>query len=191
MRRRMRRLTVLIGILLLVPLSTFSEIEKVGQPCEKGVCLAWWPKLEPAKGWHHERGPSFDNGANMQVPDGFTFSNAETVIYAKALYKPRIPETTSLEILIKNDMNEFLTEDSSIAIVEVQPLKTKDGKALRSYTFFPKDKGNWEQVSYGEEGDYYLIFTISSRSHAGFLGSSKAYEQYISQYKEAPSQGVE
>lgn len=187
----MRRLTAVIGILLLAPLSTFSEIEKVGRPCETGICLAWWPRLEPAKGWHHERGPSFDIGANVQVPDGFTFSNAVTVIYAKALYKPRVPETTSLEMLIKNDMDEFLTKNSGIAVVEVQPLKTKDGKTLKSLTFFPKGKGNWEQASYGEEGDFYLIFTISSRSHAGYLDSLKVYEQYINQYKEAPSQGVE
>lgn len=178
------RRSVLAGILLLVPLIAMPEIEKVGQVCEKGICLAWWPKLEPAKGWHHERGPSFANGVNVQVPDGFTFSSAETVIYAKALYKPRVPETTSLEILIKDDKDEFLKHDSSIAITKVPPLKTKDGKALESYTFFPKAKGNWEQVSYGEEGDFYLVFTISSRTRAGFLASLPVYEQYIAQYKE-------
>jgi hypothetical protein len=122
----------------------------------------------------------------MQVPDGFTFSNAETVIYARAIYKPRSPETTSLEVLIKDDKDEFLKADPGIAIVETSPLKTADGKTLRSFTFFPKDKGNWEQVSYGEEGDFYLIFTISSRSHAGFLKSSITYAQYIAQYKEGP-----
>jgi hypothetical protein len=179
----MKRLFVISGILLLVPLIAIAEIEKVGQVCEKGICLAWWPKLMPAKGWHQESDSSFANGVNIQVPDGFTFSNAETVIYAKASYKPRIPETTSLEMLIKDDKSEFLADDPSVSIVEVQPLKTAEGKILKSYTFFPKDKGNWEQVSYGEEGDFYLTFTISSRSHSGFLKSVTVYEQYISQYK--------
>jgi hypothetical protein len=160
------------------------EIEKVGQTCEKGICLAWWPKLEAPKGWHQERGPSLENGVNVQVPDGFTFSNAETVIYAKAEYKPRIPKTTSLDAFIKDDKDDFLKNDPSTAITKVSPLKTKDGKALESYTFFPKDKGNWEQVSYGEEGDFYLIFTISSRSRTGFTDSLPVYEQYIAQYKE-------
>jgi hypothetical protein len=180
----MKRRTMLAGILLLVPLVATPEIEKVGQPCEKGICLAWWPKLEPANGWHHERGPSFANGVNVQVPDGFTFSNAETVIYAKAEYKPRIPKTTSLEALIKDDKDDFLKHDPSIAITKVPSLKTKDGKALESYTFFPEVKGNWEEVSYGEEGDFYLIFTISSRSRAGFADSLTTYEQYIARYKE-------
>jgi hypothetical protein len=182
----MMRLAVVLGTLLLVPLIAVAEIEKVARPCEKGICLAWWPKMVPAKGWHQESDSSFANGVNIQVPDGFTFSNAETVIYAKASYKPRIPKTTSLEMLIKDDKDEFLTRDPSISIVEVQPLKTADGKILKSYTFFPKGKGNWEQASYGEEGDFYLIFTISSRSRSGFLGSFTVYEQYIGQYKEGP-----
>ena len=178
------RLGLLAGVLLLVSSTALPEIEKVAQQCGNGVCYAWWPKLAPAKGWHHEDGSSFANGTNVQVPDGFTFSNAETVIYAKALYKPRSPEATSLEVVIKDDRDEFLKEDSSIEIAKVPPLKTKDGKALETYTFFPKAKGNWEEVSYGEEGRFYLVFTISSRSHAEFLASLPVYEQYIAQYKE-------
>jgi hypothetical protein len=183
-RESMKRSTILFGIIFLAPLISLAEIEKVGQPCETGICLAWWPKLAPAKGWHHEREPSLANGANIQVPDGFTFSNAETVIYAKALYKPRTPETTSLEMLIRNDKERLLSSDPGIAIAEAPPLKTKDGKALKSFTFFPNGEGNWEQVTYGEDGDFYLLFTISSRSHAGFLASLKMYEEYIGRYKD-------
>lgn len=182
----MIRLAIVLLSLLLLPLPAFSEIEKVGQPCEKGICVAWWPKLTPAKGWHHERGPSFANGVNIQVPDGFTFSNAETVIYAKALYKLRTPEINSLNMLIKSDREEFVSRDPGIVITEAKATKTGDGRTLRSFTFFPKNEGNWEQVSYGEEADYYLIFTISSRSRAGFAEMFNVYEQYIGHYKEGP-----
>ncbi len=180
----MFRRCVLLAVLLLVPVTSLPEIEKVGWTCEKGICLAWWPKLEPAKGWHHERGASIANGVNVQVPDGFTFSNAETVIYAKASYKPRIPKITSLDMFIKDDQDEFNKNDLGIAITKVPSMKTNDGKSMMTYTFFPKNKGNWEQVSYGEEGDFYLIFTISSRSHEGFINSLPIYEQYITRYKE-------
>ena len=182
----MMRSAIVLLVLLLLPLSVFAEIEKVGEPCEKGICVAWWPKLIPAKGWHHERGPSFANGINIQVPDGFTFSNAETVIYAKALYKPRSPEIKSLGTLIDNDREEFVSRDPSIVISEAKAPRTGDGKPLKSFTFFPKKKGNWEQVSYGEEADYYLLFTISSRSRSGFTEMFSVYEQYIGQYKEGP-----
>lgn len=180
----MLRRGVLVGVLLLLPLIASPEIEKVGQVCDKGICLAWWPKLDPAKAWHHDDGASWAVGANVQVPDGFTFSNAETIIYAKASYKPRIPDTTSLDILIKDDKADFLKHDPSVAITKVPSLKTKDGKALETYTFFSINMGNWEEVSYGEEGDYYLIFTISSKSRAGFLTTLPVFEQYIAHYKE-------
>jgi hypothetical protein len=185
-RINMTRFVLVLLVLLLIPLPVFSEIEKVGQPCEKGICVAWWPKLTSAKGWHHEREASFANGMNIQVPDGFTFSNSETVIYAKALYKPRTPEIKSLDMLIKSDREEFVTQEPSIVVSEAKAPKTANGKSLTSFTFFPKDKGNWEQVSYGEEGDFYLIFTISSRSRKGFSRSLSIYEQYIGQYKEKP-----
>jgi hypothetical protein len=176
--------SIILGVLLLSPIIASPEIEKVGQVCDKGICFVWWPKLDPAKGWHHDDGASWAVGANVQVPDGFAFPNAETVIYAKASYKPRIPETTSLEILIRNDRDDFLKHDPGVTITKVPSLKTKDGKALETYTFFPTTKGNWEEVSYGEEGDFYLIFTISSRSRAGYLSTLPVFEQYIDEYKE-------
>jgi hypothetical protein len=180
----MLRRSVLMGVLLLLPLVASPEIEKVGQVCDKGICLAWWPKLDPARGWHHDDGASWAIGANVQIPDGFTFSNAEAVIYAKASYKPRIPKTTSLDILIQNDKDDFLKHDPSMTITKVPSLKTKDGNALETYTFFSTNMGDWEEVSYGEEGDFYLIFTISSKSHAGFLSVLPVFERYVAQYKQ-------
>jgi len=44
----------------------------------------------------------------------------------------------------------------------------------------------WEKVSYGEEGEFYLIFTLSSRSEQGFKAALKDYELFISRYKETP-----
>jgi hypothetical protein len=184
--KTMTRSVLVPLVLLLVPLSAFSEIEKVGQLCEKGICVAWWPKLTSVKEWHHEREPSFANSVNIQVPNGFTFSNADTVIYAKAIYKPRAPEIKSLDMLIKRDREKFISRDPDIVVTETKNLKTGDGRFLNSFTFFPKSEGNWEQVSYGEEGDFYLIFTISSRSRAGFDETFHVYEQYVGQYKEGP-----
>lgn len=130
------RLSLLAVLLLSICGTALPEIEKVGRVCADGVCPAWWPKLDPVKGWHHDDGASLAHGVNMQVPDGSKFSDAETVIYAKALYKPRNPEANLLEVLIKNDREEFLKEDSSIEIANVAPLKTKNGKTLEARRFF-------------------------------------------------------
>ncbi len=95
-------------------------------------------------------------------------------------------ETKSLEMLINTDKQQFLSRDPNTLVSEVEPIKTGDGKILKSFTFFPKDKGNWEQVSYGEEGDFYLIFTVSSRTKEGFTKVSGDYRKFINQYKEKP-----
>ena len=134
-------------------------------------------------GWHQDREHSFFYSANALAPDGFTFKNAESVIYARALFKPRTPEIKSLETLIENDREDFEANVPGVSIQEVAPLSTADGQKLRSFTFFPTKDGNWERVSYGEEGEFYLVFTVSSRSQSGFNSAVVAYEKLIAGYK--------
>jgi hypothetical protein len=174
---------VLIGMILIVAPPANARIEKTAIPCKTGLCLYWWPSLGTVKGWHHDQETSIKNAINAEVPDGFTFSNAESVIYAKAIYKPRQPETKSLEMLIKDDKATFLAEDSTIEISKVEPLRTADGRTLESYTYFPREKGNWEEVSYGEEGDFYLVFAVSSQTKAGFEKALETYKEFIGEYK--------
>lgn len=182
----MKATVTALCLLFLLAASAGAEIEKNALVCETGVCLYWWPKLPELKGWHQDKDQSFNYGVNALAPDGASFANAEAVMYAVANYKPRMPEVKSIEILIANDKKEFLDSDSSLTISECKGLTTGDGQRLRSFTFFPKSKGNWEQVSYGEEGDFFLIFTLSARSKEGFDKSQDAYRELIARYKEKP-----
>ena len=165
-----------------------AEIEKIAVTnsprCAEGIHFLWWPKLTEIKGWHHDRNASDVDAVNALAPDGFTFKNAESVIYAKASYKPRMPETKSLEQFISDDHEEFLNNYKNLKIVRMASLTTADGQVLPSYKFIPMSEGNWEQVAYGEEGEFYLIFTLSSRSQKGFDNALSAYEQLVSKYKE-------
>ena len=174
----------IFAMLVLFSVSASAEIEKFAQMCEQQICFYWWPKLPEVKGWHHEREHSYLYSANAQAPDGYTFANAEYVVYAKAIYKPRDPETKSLKMLIENGKNDFVSKDPSILITEAEPLVTGDGQIMKSYTFFSKGKGNWERVSYGEKGDFYLIFTVSSRTEQGYKVALSAYKQFVNRYKE-------
>ncbi len=178
--------TTILALLMLIGATApaYGEIEKLATSCERGLCFHWWPKLPSIEGWHQDREESFNFGANALAPEGFTFANAEVVMYAKAVYKPREPELESLEDLIKRDQRDFAANVPGVAITEALPIKTADGQSLRSLTFFPTNKGNWERVAYGEEGDFYLIFTISSRSLDGYTSSATAYEAMIRRYSE-------
>ena len=180
--------SVLLTLLLVMPsASAIAEIYKVAVPDERcgTVCFYWWPVLPKVDGWQQDMPNSYHYSANAQAPVGKSFSNAESVIYAKALFKPRMPETKSLSQLVTDDQNKF-KKDSNPVISQLEPLKTGDGKEVKSFQFFPKEKGNYERVSYGEEGEFYLVFTLSSRSKKGYEKAMSAYKQFVEQYREKP-----
>ncbi len=99
---------------------------------------------------------------------------------AVAVYKPRDPEDKTLDSFIEGDIEKFKKTGAKIS--ETSSLITANGKKLKSYRFVYN--GGWERVSYGEEGDYWLTFTINSRSEAGFKKNMPAYERLVSKYKE-------
>lgn len=175
----------LLLLWLLFPTPAHAAIVKKAIPCDDAkICLYWWPSLPEIEGWHQETESSLQFRFNALAPDGYTFSNADAIIYAKALYKLGAPEIKTLDMLIADDRNEFIESDPSILISETTPLTTGNGQSLKSLTFFPKSAGNWERVSYGEEGDFYLIFTISARNSASYDKAMPTYERMISNYKE-------
>ena len=161
-------LFVIIFVLLsVVAVPTHAAIEKTAlTSCENGICFYWWPILPKIDGWHQDREDSFHYSINALAPDGFTFVNAVTVMYARAIYKPQRSEIKSLDMLIADDKTQFIENDPGTTIAAAPPLTTGSGNKLVSFTFIPKAPGSWERVSYGEEGDFYLIFTISSKSAA-------------------------
>ena len=163
-----------------------AEIEKIAIPGEDGSSLYWWPKLNQIESWHHDRGASLQTSSNVLVPDGFSFANSEIVMYARALFKERIPEIHSIEELIESNKASFLGKIPDLEIEEVAPMVTGDGVELRSLTFAPTSQGNWERVSFGEEGDFYLVFVVSSRSEDGYEKSAEPYKRMIGEYKENP-----
>lgn len=181
---------ILVLLLLLISVPVAAEIEKNAIPSENGFDLYWWPVLPKIDGWHQDVGSSYRYRANTQVPDGATFSNAESVIYAKALYKPRMSDTKSLEQLIAEDIEEFKKSQSALAIEKSGLIKTKDNKTLEIYRFSPKGEGNWEKVAYGEEGDFYLVFALSSRTEQGYTGTLPTFKEFIQNYEEHPNQQI-
>jgi hypothetical protein len=166
---------------VLLPAPAFGEIEKMQVSTNKGVALYWWPKVQVPKGWHQDKNNSYRFSVNAIAPDGFTFSNAGVVLYARAIFKPLAPEIKSLDDIISNDRRELLSRVPGVEIADVKPVKSKDGKSWRSIMY--KAKGNWERVSYGQEGDFYVTFTLRSSSPIRYMATEKAYEELVRSYK--------
>jgi hypothetical protein len=180
----MKKIIAIYAIVLCLNIPAHAEIEKNALTCDTGICFYWWPKLPDVKGWHQDKDASYGYQVNALAPDGLSFRDAESVMYAKALYKPRTPETKSLDMLIADDQKEFLASDPGIKITETASLITGSHKKLRCFTFFPSATGNWELVCYGEEGEFYLVFTLSSKSKIGFGKTLDTYKSLVSSYKE-------
>lgn len=185
-RRLVGRLAAIAAIGILLPWPTHAEIEKVATPSRGGMSLAWWPKVNPPSGWRHEREQSVAQGINAMSREGSSFAEAESVMYAKAIYKPGAPRLKSVADLIAKDRKEFLAREPSLSIREGTPLKSNEGKVFRVLSFTPKGKGNWERVAYGEEGEFYLVFALSSRNQRGYKASSDDFERLVREYKEKP-----
>lgn len=182
----MRHLVAVLGFILMMSSTTFGEMEKIAIPSDRGLSLHWWPKLPALPGWYHDREASLQLGVNALVPDGSTFANAEIVMYAKAVYKPREPNAKSLAAFIELDKRGFLAHSPGIVVKTASAVTTADGKRLESFAFFPTSAGNWERVAYGEEGEYYLVFAVSSRSLRGYEAGAKSFERMIGSYKAKP-----
>lgn len=170
----------------LLPLAASAQIEKYAAVCDTGICFHWWPKVPPIAGWHHDQAQSIDLGANVWVPDGSSFADAEGIIYARAIYRPGRPELDSLEKLIDNDQRYFLEHGPALTVSKNQALRTVDGRTLASFAFVPRKEGNWEHVTYAEEGDYYLIFTLSARDKASYERLMPLYTSWMEHYREKP-----
>ena len=185
---KLRHLLLIISLALTGNL--YGEIHRETSICKESgeLCFHWWPELPEIKGWQQDKPNSFQLAVNVQVPVGFNFTNAESIIYAKAIYKLRRPETKNINQLITEDKQSFLERDPTLTIKEVSEIKTASGKNLRRFTFSPIEKGNWEMVSYGEENDednneYYLLFILSSKSEEDFKNTLSIYETLLSQYQ--------
>jgi hypothetical protein len=173
------------AFVLLATAGAQARMVKQARSTSSGICLFLWPDLPRIDGWSQDTEQSFHYNCNALAPDGSTFADAETVIYARAVYKPQAPESPTLEMFIEGDTGQFARSPQKSTVAEVQPLSTADGLALRSFTFFPGSsggEGNWEQVCYGEEGDFYLVFALSARSREGYQKALPAYKRLVGSY---------
>jgi hypothetical protein len=163
-----------------------ADVEKVAQLCEQQICFRWWPRVDPPDGWKHEREYSLHYNFNALAPVGSDFGAAETVMYANAVYRPRVPEEKTLSTFISSDLQKFKEDTPGLTVDEAPPMFTGDGRIAKAFLLKPTRQGQWERVAYLEEGEYYIVFVVSSRSERGLLEASQAYQSLVISYREKP-----
>ena len=182
----MLRRLLAFSLLILACTSASADLEKVEIPCGARICSHWWPKLEAVKGWHHDRERSLEYRFNYQVPDGERGANGDVAIYASAENRLRMTEK-NLQMFIESNEVEFNSKFLGIEIEEVEPLVTADGQRLRSFINSNRNTGFVDRASYGQEGDFFLIFVVSAQSKQALDDEAlSVYKQFISTYHSSP-----
>ena len=151
------------------------------------LCL---PAMAPAQdisliGWALDSDSSQRFGVTVLVPAGSSMASAPAVIYGKALDKERLPEDMSLAQLIADDRTEFEINAPDVAIQEVAPLRDSKGRRVTCIAYSPADAGNWEHVAYVEDGDFYLVFTVSAPSEAALKTALPAFGKLVAGVRDA------
>lgn len=182
----MRRVAVVAILLSLVPVPTFAEIFKLAVPQDPGFRLYWWPVVKIPAGWEHNENVSREAGVNMLVPVGEKFADAPSVIYARADYKPRLPEVRSIAEYVERDRQDLASESPDTLITALEAVQTADGKSLAMREFVIPARKQWEVVAYGEEGEFYLLFTLSATSEAALKAALPVYYEMLHAYSERP-----
>jgi hypothetical protein len=182
----MKHFLLAVGFSAFLTTPAFADVEKIAQLYGEQICFHWWPRVEPPEGWKHERGQSLHYNFNALAPIESDFANAEAVMYANAIYRPRVPAEKTLSAFIDSDIQKFRSDNPGLSVTELPALKTADGKIAKLFLLKPTGQGQWERVAYFEEGDYYMVFVASSRTESGLLRVAGTHETLVSRYRETP-----
>lgn len=160
-----------------------AEVERFALMRKPSIQFVWWPKIAPPPGWIQDRGSSEHYGMNAITQVGKSFNDADTILYARAEYKPQVPDAKSLAEYIARDREGALSQVPDLKITAGNRIITKEGVALDTLIFSPVSVGNWERMAFMEEGDYFFTFAISARTSTGYLKHQQVFEQWIAAYK--------
>jgi hypothetical protein len=135
-----------------------------------------WPKLPAVSGWHQDGAASFQFSANALIPDGATFADADATILARGMARGG----KSLSQLM--DEGRAGTDAGNVA--KPMEIADKDTRPFTVVALAPAASGKWEANAYGEEGRYFLVFTLSARSRDAYDKAFPVFSQMIQSYAE-------
>ncbi len=183
--RRIRSPSAWVALLCAAMLAgAHAAVEKSAMATGDGIEMYWWPKLPELEGWRQDPVASQQYGANALLPEGKGMDGAEAMIYAKAQYKPRARNIESLGELIERDRRDLAEGGSKVRMLAGSRLVSADGRKYACMLSEPAASGIWEKFCYLEEGDYYLVFALRTRSRASFNASLPNFETLVSRYRE-------
>jgi hypothetical protein len=180
MTLRMR--AVWMALVLAAALPAQAGLEPVVGQCDGTTCLWHEPTVHAPKGWEFKETASSRYHARAFAPAGSNFANATAVMYAKAVPKEGQPAT--LAGFMSQDIASYRGKDAKLKVKTGLAYPDGDGRRLQAVQIIPgADTGmQWQTVAYGEEGAFYLVFSLSASGLVEHDAAVPAFEQMLASY---------
>ena len=181
---------VVAGLALGVALPAQAGLEPVLGTCNGSACLWHEPGVRAPQGWEFKEPASTRYHARAFAPAGTNFANATAVMYAKAV--PKAGQPASLAAFIAQDVAGFRAGDPKLQVKTGLSYPDGDGHPLKAVQLIPGSGGNgqWQTIAYGEEGAFYLVFSLSGAGLLEHDAALPAFKAMLATYHagEAPAQ---
>lgn len=188
MSQTLSRLFIAAAIALsLAAPSAHATVKKMVQSCDAGLCPIFLPELPVPAGWQVDDAASKANGVVVLVPAGFSFGDAEAVIYARAFHNA---EKRTIASRVEESNSHWLGQIKDAKIERLADISGQQQAVpfqLYRYSNPSTSQQTAEIVAFGEDtdrdgNDYGVQMVITAMSEANldkyrsvFLDLIKAY----------------
>lgn len=181
--RTVKILAACLVTLLCASTAARADVLKMTASTDAGPRVYWWPALPIPKGWVHDDAESREREVNVLLPAGQEFAESPAVIYARADSKSALPQVRSVADYIRQEKADIRSQAPTADIVDRPDVKTADGATLKVVAYAVPAKRHWELVAYGEEGDFYLVFTASASSASDLKDNEGVFYGLLAAYR--------
>ena len=132
-------------------------------------------------GWVLDNRAEQNNGLHaVFYPVGSSWAESKVVMYANAASKGEGQET--VDELIAYDTDQFRAKSPKLAVVALESIQTKDGKA-KVRKFSGDQFKNTEAVAYIDSPKAVVMLVLTSRDDLGFEKTYLAFVTLVKSYK--------
>jgi hypothetical protein len=126
---------------------------------EKVTVSYWYPEITHPEGWVHSKKESAYSSTYTLIKN----SDESVTISAVARERSDTPGLYTLKMYVDAYVSHFAQPDVGSEVRESESIKTSNGSSMRSIYFRDRKTNNFSLEAFGEEGDYYVMFSIESR----------------------------
>jgi hypothetical protein len=137
--------------------------------------------LKEPKGWIMDSETAKSEGVQaVFYPDGSSWKNSVTVMYARVIYKDEVQST--IDKVISSDVSDFLKLSNESTVSDSPSLEIRDKSKSISKVFYDAANKNYEMVTFIDDTKVVVILALSSRQKAEYDKALPAFKDLVRSY---------